>query len=153
MLQVAQRGRFALWLTIVTVLIAVFLYSWKQVEKEAMHTNLLVASKRMTERASFYKQEWLLHGQPSELVVEQHSLRFSANGWLVPIDEQGNIECMKWLEILYPENRVLVAEESEMITNSSNWLVKCRYLDGEHQAVEVELKDGKFSVGINFIAK
>ncbi|MEF1172233.1 MSHA biogenesis protein MshF, partial [Vibrio sinaloensis] len=58
-----RRMRFSAWLLVVMVLTASFMSAFQKVEIEANDSAFLVASKRIIERASFYKQKWLLQQQ------------------------------------------------------------------------------------------
>ena len=71
-----RRARLSIWSLLILLIILSFMSAWKAVEKQASDTALVVASKRMIERANFYKQEWLLNGKAPQLIIDGLPLRF-----------------------------------------------------------------------------
>ena len=80
-----ERSRFVIWLLVIVILLLSFIIAWQRVEEEARDSAYLVASKRIIDRASYYKEQWLLAKQPNRLTIESRQLQFSDNGWLMPL--------------------------------------------------------------------
>lgn len=145
-----ERSRWVIWLVVLLVILLAFTMAWKKVEREASDTALVVASKRILERANYYKQQWLLSGQPKRLSIEDDSLSFTHNGWVIPQKMPYKTDCRYWLEILYPERKVLESLPKKITDNSSALAFSCHYLYSNEHAIYVELKDNKFSVSVSF---
>ena len=56
-----RRSRFVIWSVVILSIITGLLTAWRSVEIEATNTALLVASKRILDRANLYKQQYLLN--------------------------------------------------------------------------------------------
>ena len=54
-----ERSRLVLWLLAIIILMMSFVLVLEKLEKDVDDAAFLVASKRIIERASFYKQQWM----------------------------------------------------------------------------------------------
>lgn len=145
-----ERSRTAVWLLIVIILVLSFMLAWESVEEEAGDTAFVVASKRVLERANYYKQEWLLKSQPSELVLEKKRLIYDTSGWVLPINESGEVSCRYWLKVLYPDMRVLDVKPRAYYEQDLDNGYACAYPFSMHQSIVIRLVDGRFSVSVDF---
>lgn len=145
-----ERSRWVIWLVVLLIVLLAFTIAWKKVEREANDTALVVASKRILERANYYKQQWLLSGQPKRLSIEGRSLYFSQSGWVIPQQIADKTDCNYWLGVLYEEKRVLESLPEEIIDNSEGLDFSCQYSYSNEHAIYVELNDNKFSVSVSF---
>lgn len=145
-----RRPRRVVWGIVVLFLTFSFMGKWREVEKEALNTSVVVASKRMLERANYYKQHYLLGSYVTEKTMES-SFSYSDSGWLVPI-ERSDSACKLWLEKLYPEQRILNVARPETFDMSSSDEVYCRYEYTEQYQIDVLLSGGQFSVKVNMLA-
>lgn len=145
-----ERSRWVIWLVVLLVILLAFTMAWNKVEREASDTALVVASKRILERANYYKQQWLLSGQPKRLSIEGDSLSFTHNGWVIPQKTPYKTDCRYWLEVLYPESKVLESLPTKITDNSSALDFSCHYSYSDEHAIYVELKNNKFSVSVRF---
>ncbi|OLQ86963.1 MSHA biogenesis protein MshF [Vibrio panuliri] len=145
-----RRSRFAVWLLLIMILVMAFLLAWQKVEQEASSTALVVAGKRILDRANFYKQEWLLAGQPAQLNVQQKFIHYSAKGWPLPQHQTNKVDCGYWMDLLYQEQRVLGTLPKKINDNSTSSDFQCQYFYGNHEAILIGLVDDKFSVSVSF---
>jgi len=146
-------SRFTVWLVVIVILIFSFGSAWKKVESEADDSAFLVASKRIIERASFYKQQWLLDKQPSTLNIDARLLRLSKNGWLLPLDQDNQVNCQFWLSVLYPEYRILDRKPIKNTNLSEGYYYHCDYNYGDSRHLVIELNNKQFSAKIVFVAE
>ncbi|MGF1909082.1 MSHA biogenesis protein MshF [Vibrio kasasachensis] len=147
-----ERSRFAVWLVLLITLLFAFVVSWQKVEQEANETALAVASKRIVERANYYKQQWILSGQPQRLTLAQKLIRYSHSGWAKPINLANKVDCNYWLELFYEEERVLDSLPIKINDNSMQSNFQCEYIYTQESAIMISLIDNKFSVGVSFPA-
>ncbi|WGV99964.1 MSHA biogenesis protein MshF [Vibrio sp. YMD68] len=147
------RSQFVIWLLLVIILVLSFMLAWKSVDEEASETALLLASKRVVERASFYKQEWLLHKQPSKLVIDGRVLAMSDQGWVLPLDQNQQVNCAFWLQVLYPENRQWPAYSESIERHDKRVKYQCRYLYASDQVIVIQLDNGNFTVSVDFLTQ
>lgn len=148
-----ERSRFAIWLLLLIMLLFAFVVSWQKVEQEASETALTVASKRIVERANYYKQQWILSGQPQRLTLAQKLIRYSHSGWAKPINSVNKVDCNYWLELFYEEKRVLDSLPIKINDNSMQSNFQCEYIYTQESAIMISLIDNKFSVGVSFPAE
>lgn len=162
---VRGRTRLVIWLLLVVILLMTLMTLWRPVEQRASDTALVVASKRILDRANYYKQEWLLKKQPKRLYLQGKSLQeqtlqekesqeqvvaFSESGWPITIDDQANIDCVAWLKLLYPEERILeyVPVQINNVSKSDYYL--CEYSYTQSVILLMSLKHNRFSVSVGF---
>ncbi|WP_175579500.1 MSHA biogenesis protein MshF [Vibrio hepatarius] len=147
-----ERSRFVIWLLVVVIVLLSFIIAWQRVEEEARDSAYLVASKRIIERASYYKEQWLLAKQPNRLTIESRQLQFSDNGWLMPLTFDGKVSCEFWLNTLYPTARILESRPIEIVNNSSGDHYQCDYDYGQNRHIVIELINKQFSTRVVFVA-
>lgn len=147
------RPRFAVWAITIMVLLLALLVSWHKIEREASGTALEVASKRILERANFYKQQWLLAKQPQQLVIGQNVIHYTATGWVKPVNADNNLDCEYWLALLYQERQVLGNLPNKTHENSTSSSFQCKYYFEDSGAITIDLIGGKFNVDAIFTAE
>ncbi|EGU41682.1 MSHA biogenesis protein MshF [Vibrio ichthyoenteri ATCC 700023] len=145
-----DRSRWVVWLMVLLAILLAFIWSWQKVEQEASDTALTVASKRIVERANYYKQQWLLSGQPQQLTIEGRPLIFTHSGWVIPQKSANKTVCDDWLDVLYQERKVLESLPEKIIDNSDALGFQCEYSYSREHAIYVQLKNNKFSVSVSF---
>lgn len=145
-----RRSRFVIWSVVILSIIAGLLSIWRSVEAEATNTALIVASKRILERANLYKQQYLLSGH-KQINEDGKPLRYSRTGWLIPI-EQTDVNCNYWLDQLYPNGRVLGLGNPQIENLSDSFEYHCRYQYTEKHQIEILLKGERFRVKANILA-
>lgn len=146
-----QRSRFVIWLLAIIIIVMSFLIVWKPVEEEAENTALFLASKRMLDRANYYKQEWLLKGQLEKLTINHHDLTFSKSGWALPIQDE-KLDCAYWLDLLYPEQKLLGMNNSESNIYKEQSIYRCQYRYASNMSIILQLKNERFSVNVEFLS-
>ncbi|EGA71792.1 MSHA biogenesis protein MshF [Vibrio sinaloensis DSM 21326] len=149
-----RRVRFSVWLLVIVILLLSFISSFQDVENEASDSAFLVASKRIIERASFYKQKWLLAGQPPRLELDEKVLAISQNGWVLPIQNENSVDCDYWLGVLYPEKRVLEsmpAKVGDLSKGDTHY--RCDYDYGDNRHLVIDLNNKQFSAKVVFVAE
>ena len=144
------RSRFVIWSVVILSIITGLLSAWRSVETEATNTALIVASKRILDRANLYKQQYLLNGH-RQMNDSGEPLSYSRTGWLLPID-QGDVSCDYWLEQLYPDGRVLGLDSPKIENLSDQFEYHCRYQYTEKHQIEILLKGERFRVKANILA-
>ncbi|MGF1720176.1 MSHA biogenesis protein MshF [Vibrio kyushuensis] len=147
------RSQFVIWFLIIVILVMGFMLAWQKVDEEASDTALLVASKRIVERASYYKQEWLLNKQPSKLLIDGTTLTMSQAGWVTPIDQNQQVDCSFWLQVLYPDNRDLHSSSVLTENDADSMKYQCRYIYASDQVIVIQLVNDKFSVSVDFLTE
>ncbi|MGY3568659.1 MSHA biogenesis protein MshF [Vibrio paucivorans] len=147
----SERARFVVWLVLILLLVIGFMSQFRKVEQEATDTAFIVASKRILERASNIKQEWILQGHPSELQVAGERLAISQNGWVLPIVNKGQVDCSYWLSVLYPENQEFEPYSTKNNDVDSVKDYTCEYIYAEQKVLRIQLINKKFSVSVKFI--
>ncbi len=145
-----ERTRLVVWLVVLITLLFAFIVAWQKVEQEASDTALLVASNRIVERANFYKQQWLLAGEPHELTFNHKLIRYSNSGWVKPLNSENKVDCRYWLDLFYEEERVLESLPIKIKDNSKLLGFQCEYFYSREHAINISLIDNKFSVGVSF---
>lgn len=150
---VIERARLVIWLLLVIILIMTYSMVWQDVEHQADDAAFAVASKRIVERASYYRQQWLLAKQPTSLTIEQRKVHFSAKGWVLPLNEQGDVDCAYWYRVLYPEERVLRQTPQHISDESDLRGYICHYDYSSDQTIVMSLKNGKFLTKVVFLAR
>ncbi|MCG9680721.1 MSHA biogenesis protein MshF [Vibrio sp. Isolate24] len=148
-----ERSRFVVWLLVIIILILSFVLIIEKLEEDVDDAAFLLASKRMIERASFYKQQWMLNGQREHLVVDTENLLFSKHGWVIPNREQTRTACESWFSLLYPEQRVLGVAPSKVVERSELNNYRCEYIFNYGKSIHIQLVDNNFTVSVGFSAK
>lgn len=148
-----ERSRLAIWLLVIVCLISSFMLVWQRTLSEANESALLLATQRIVERASYYKQQWLLAGQQPQLTIEGQTLDYTEMGWVKPVGSDAQLGCLLWLDVLYPSHDVLgskpIVVESEMTSNKYH----CSYLYVEDRLLSISLINNKFIARVGFLAK
>ncbi|KLN65411.1 MSHA biogenesis protein MshF [Vibrio sp. VPAP30] len=148
-----ERSRLAIWLLVVVCLIMSFMLVWQNVVKEANQSAFLLASQRIVERASYYKQQWLLAGQQPTLTIDGYRLNYTNMGWVKPLDEQQRVDCLFWLDVLYPQHEILgskpIVIENKTIADGYH----CDYLYIDDRLMSISLIDNRFIAKVGFLAK
>ncbi|RTZ14313.1 MSHA biogenesis protein MshF [Vibrio aquaticus] len=147
-----ERSRLVIWLLVVIVLVMSFLITWQNVEREANDTAFLVASKRVIERANYYKQQWLLSGQQAQVELDGEIVHFSPSGWVLPASREQEYDCSAWLEMLYPDEEILGDTPIEIESDFINSEYQCHYLYKQDRFMSIGLIDNKFFVKVGFLA-
>ncbi|MEZ9231133.1 MSHA biogenesis protein MshF [Vibrio amylolyticus] len=147
------RSQFVIWFLLVVILVLSFMLAWQKVDREATDTALLVASKRIVERASYYKQEWLLNKQPPKLLIDGEILMMSPSGWVVPINQNKKTSCLFWLKVFYPENRGLESSAAAMKEGIGDMNYQCRYTGDDNQVIVIQLVNDRFTVSVDFLTE
>ncbi|MGF1698171.1 MSHA biogenesis protein MshF [Vibrio lamellibrachiae] len=147
------RSQFVIWFLIIVILIMGFMLAWQKVDEEASDTGLLVASKRIVERASYYKQEWLLNQQPPKLLIDGTTLTMSKAGWVMPIDQNQQASCSFWLQVLYPDNRDLELAQDRLESDDDNLKYQCRYIYSSNQVIVIQIVNDRFTVSVDILTK
>lgn len=75
-----DRSRLVLWLVVICVLLLSLLTAVEKLQRDMSETAFQLAGKRMLERAGFYKQQWMLKGQPDQLEIEGLQIIFHPAG-------------------------------------------------------------------------
>ncbi|MER0302465.1 MSHA biogenesis protein MshF [Vibrio vulnificus] len=122
-----NRASLVFWLLLVVTLFAVFAQIWQPVENEASKAASEVSVKRMLERANLYKQEWLLQGKPKRLEMDEQRIPMSAYGWVPLKDEHGQFQCQNWLDLHFPERRILESQLLSIDEQEINGAYQCRF--------------------------
>ncbi|WP_114787469.1 MSHA biogenesis protein MshF [Vibrio tetraodonis] len=144
-----DRSRLVLWLVVICVLLLTLLTAVEKLQRDMYETAFQLASKRMLERAGFYKQQWMLKGQPDQLEIEGLQIVFSPSGWLLPTNNENTSSCQSWFKLLYPEQRVLDEIPQQIIERFDTGYYDCKYVFAQGRQIRVQLVEGKFSIGID----
>lgn len=144
-----DRSRLVLWLVVICVLLLSLLTAVEKLQSDMDETAFQLASKRMLERAGFYKQQWMLKGQPKQLEIEGVKIIFSSSGWLLPTNNDKTPSCQSWLKLLYPEQRVLDEIPQQIIERFDTGHYDCKYVFAQGRQIRVQLVEDKFSIGID----
>lgn len=149
-----RRARLSVWLFAVVMLLLGLLTGLQSVEGDASDSAFLVASKRVIERGNYYKQKWLLAGQPQRLNTESQVMAFSPHGWVLPTGREGKVDCHFWLELLYPEERVFKSRPVEVNNVSQGEAhYRCDYDYGDNRHLVIDLNNKRFSAKVVFVAE
>ena len=144
-----DRSRLVLWLVVICVLLLSLLTAVEKLQSDMDETAFQLASKRMLERAGFYKQQWILKGQPKQLEIEGLQIIFSPSGWLLPKNNNKTSSCQSWFKLLYPEQRVLDEIPLQIIERFDTGYYDCKYVFAQGRQIRVQLEEDKFSIGID----
>ena len=144
-----DRSRLVLWLVVICVLLLSLLTAVEKLQSDMDETAFQLASKRMLERAGFYKQQWILKGQPKQLEIEGLQIIFSPSGWLLPKNNNKTSSCQSWFKLLYPEQRVLDEIPQQIVERFDTGHYDCKYVFDQGRQIRVQLVEGKFSIGID----
>ncbi|WP_216602238.1 MSHA biogenesis protein MshF [Vibrio pectenicida] len=141
-----DRSRLVIWLVAISILLLSLLSVVEKLQADMNETAFLLASKRMIERAGFYKQQWVLKGQPEQLEIEGQQIIFSSSGWVLPIGDKSISSCQFWFALLYPEQRVLDESPVRVVEHSELDNYRCNYIFAQGNQIQVQLVESKFSV-------
>ncbi|KJY92125.1 MSHA biogenesis protein MshF [Vibrio neptunius] len=145
-----QRSRLVVWLSTIIILLLSFVLVLEKLEQDVDDAAFLLASKRIIERASFYKQQWMLKGQRESLIVENQSLVFSETGWVLPKMSEKNKQCMAWLSLLYPKLSILDSMPLKVVNRSELNNYQCDYVYTQGKSIHIQLVDNTFTVSVGF---
>ncbi|MBN3493508.1 MSHA biogenesis protein MshF [Vibrio neptunius] len=145
-----QRSRLVVWLSTIIILLLSFVLVLEKLEQDVDDAAFLLASKRIIERASFYKQQWMLKGQRESLIVENQSLVFSETGWVLPKMSEKNKQCMYWLSLLYPKLSILDSMPLKVVNRSELNNYQCDYIYTQGKSIHIQLVDNTFTVSVGF---
>ena len=148
-----ERSRLVLWLLAIIILMMSFVLVLEKLEKDVDDAAFLVASKRIIERASFYKQQWMLKGQQKILTIGEENLTFSKTGWVLPEKLGNSNQCESWLSTLYPEQRIMDSIPLKVVNRSELNSYRCDYIYNQEKSIHIQLVDNKFTVSVGFSAR
>ena len=148
-----ERSRLAIWLLVIVCLMMSFMLVWQNVVKEANQSAFLLASQRIVERASYYKQQWLLSGQQNEITIEGRTLNYTSMGWIKPLGDRQQVDCSYWLDILYPQHEVLGNRPSQIENQIIDNGYHCNYLYSNNRLISITLIDNTFVAKTGFLAE
>ncbi|KJY71759.1 MSHA biogenesis protein MshF [Vibrio coralliilyticus] len=148
-----ERSRLVLWLLAIIILMMSFVLVMEKLGKDVDDAAFLLASKRIIERATFYKQQWMLQGQHERLAIGEESLRFSKAGWVLPELSGNSSPCNSWLSILYPEQRIMDSIPVKVVNRSELNNYRCDYIYNQEKSIHIQLVDNRFTVSVGFSAK
>lgn len=146
-----QKSRLVIWLLLLILLVMSFLFAWQAVEQQASKSALQLANQRINERASYYKQQWLLAKQPTSLKIGSQRLNYTNTGWITPLNHQSQVDCKYWLEILYPETELLGSQPLEVTNESIAGDYRCLYNYNQNGFISISLIDNNFSAIVGFL--
>ncbi len=142
---VNKLGRRAAWIPVILAIIGVLVYHFVPVTKEAEHTAVIIATKRILDGANSYKEYWILNNKPQQATVKGKDVHFSRKGWVLPLRGE-QTDCLYWLELLYPAITVMGGDTpvaTEVLTED-DFICQMQYK--QHHTIELKLKQGQFSV-------
>ncbi|NVD07585.1 MSHA biogenesis protein MshF [Vibrio sp. JPW-9-11-11] len=148
-----ERLRGVIWLLVLITLLMSFILMWQRIEQQANRSALQLVSQRITERASFYKQQWLLAKQPRQLELGQLRLNYTNMGWVKPINTLQQPDCQYWLEVLYPEQEIMGTVPTKIVNESIAGSYRCLYLYSEDRFVAISLIKNDFSARSGFLVE
>ncbi|WP_428776573.1 MSHA biogenesis protein MshF [Vibrio sp.] len=146
------RARFAIWLLVLVILVLSFLLAVRPVEKQAQQTAERLSVQRILERANYYRQEWLLKGEPSQANIDGQMVWFSARGWLIPTRDGQRVDCRVWLNRLHEDALIQPGEMVQIKNRSLDQKYDCRYFSSRDKSVNISLEKEKFSVSVDFLS-
>lgn len=126
---------------------------WQRVEQQASRSALQLVSQRITERASFYKQQWLLAKQPSQLELGTLLLSYTDMGWVKPLNSEKQIDCHYWLEALYPDKEIMGGAPIAIEDQSTMQSYRCLYRYSDGKFVAISLIENDFSARSGFLVE
>jgi len=149
----SERSKLMIWLLVVLVLILSLLLAWRNVEVKANDSAFLLATQRVVERASYYKQQWLLAKRTTPLEIDGQVLNYTNSGWVTPVDNRQQTSCDFWLEVLYPEKEILGNEPFRFVDESAKHNYSCSYFYQQDKVVTINLIGNRFSAKVGFLAE
>lgn len=148
-----QRSKLITWLLVVIVLILSLLLTWRNVEVKVNDSAFLLATQRVVERASYFKQQWLLAKRKTPLEIDGKVLNYTNSGWVKPSDRDNQQSCDFWLDVLYPEKEILGKKPTRMTDESEGANYSCSYFYQRNRVVTISLIGNKFSAKVGFLAE
>lgn len=142
-----------IWSLVVVVLVLSLLLAWQNVEVKANDSAFLLATQRVVERASYYKQQWLLAERVTPLEIDNKVLNYTNSGWVMPFNQQQQRSCTFWLEVLYPEKEILGNGPSRVVDESVSNNYHCSYYYQNDRVVTINLIGNRFSAKVGFLAE
>lgn len=148
-----ERLRLTVWLLVIITLLMSFILVWQRVEQQASRSALQLVSHRIAERASFYKQQWLLAKQPSQLELGTLLLSYTEMGWVKPLNSEKQIDCHYWLEVLYPDKEIMGGAPIEIEDQSIMQSYRCLYRYSGSKFIAISLIENDFSAKSGFLVE
>ncbi|MGB1320370.1 MAG: MSHA biogenesis protein MshF [Vibrio gallaecicus] len=145
-----RRARFVIWFSLIVILLMTLMSAWQSVEEDATNTAVIVASKRMLERANLFKQQYLLYGKKN-IAETSDEIHYSNTGWLLPIAEDSR-SCDFWLSQLYPKKQILGVGSPIIEDMSDQTQFHCRYHYTNKYQIDVQLNQERFNIKANILA-
>nr|WP_253820780.1 MSHA biogenesis protein MshF [Vibrio sp. 99-70-13A1] len=124
---------------------------WQSVEEEATNTAVIVASKRILDRANLFKQQYLLDRKQHDIEPFSGGLSYSKTGWLLPIKDNKR-SCSFWLSQFYPKTEILGVGFPSIEDMSDQTQFHCRYHYTKKYQIDVRLNQERFNVKANILA-
>lgn len=146
-----ELSRLAIGVLLLISLVASFLLSWRAVEQQANRSALQLASQRIHERASFYKQQWLLARKANSLEIAGLELNYTDKGWVTPLNNQQRVDCQYWLAILYPDEELLGHQPLAIDNESIARDYRCIYRYSQDRFIAISLIQNNFSAQVGFL--
>ncbi|WP_217495101.1 MSHA biogenesis protein MshF [Vibrio sonorensis] len=122
-------------------------------ERQALITAMDLAKQRIAERTSFYRQEWLLNGQPETLDIDGQRLTFTSNGWVIALNRNSELDCQLWFHQVYPDNKLLGLSVEKSLNTSVGQDYQCDYNYGDEALIKLKLINNNFSIYAGFKAE
>ncbi len=138
-------ARFLLWLVLFCLLMMGVVMAWQHMQPQAEKTGFSVARKSILDRANDYKQYWLVHKQPGQLVINGKTIVFNPHGWVLPVTE-GKTDCRIWLAVLYPEVKIMGLALLGIDQQQQGDALMCRYRYQNRHSIVISLDKQRFKV-------
>ncbi|MFV0576264.1 MAG: hypothetical protein ACK5NC_12760 [Vibrio sp.] len=146
------RMRFFIWLILVICLMGVWLFVWKtKTEPQVENTAFSVAKTQILNNANTYRQLWMLNKQPQQMFINGLIVSFSKNGWPFVIKENKQIDCDKWLQLLWPDIKVYGRAHKSRVIFSLLQNAECEYQFSNKQIIDFKMNETGFSISANIL--
>jgi len=140
--------RFVLWLLLISTLMVTVLYVGKNLEIKTTDTAYAVATKRMLNKANYYKENWVIQKQPEMMKINGEDIVFSPEGWPLPI-KSGIVDCRYWLLLLNENEKVFGYTIKDIKSHHTDDDYICSYSYNVQDAIILKLIDKTLSISIN----
>ncbi|OEF28471.1 hypothetical protein [Vibrio rumoiensis] len=145
-----KRLRFFIWCTVVFIIMASWLYVWKEkTEPASERAAFVVAKRQILNSANTYRQNWLLNKQPSMMGVDGVDIQFTKQGWPVML-KNDRIDCAKWLSLLWPDENVFGKKYSVIDMRDDSKLTSCEYIFTGGVVLDLHLINMAFGAEVNY---
>lgn len=143
-----KRLKFFIWCSVVFCIMAAWLYVWKiKTEPEAERTAFIVAQRQILSSANTYRQDWMLDKQPESEVIDDFLVDFTSSGWPITLTN-GEVNCDKWLLLLWPDSKVFGQEYSVYKVEGAKNIAYCEYQFPQGQKIQLQLLHGTLHVDV-----